>query len=1390
MSTHEIDPITDFRNEGWSLTGSGTLNGIWGSGSGGSDSSYASAPANKGRAAVRFPQDIGSIPQGSTIESVTIYVRAEKTDSATRTLTVNMLSADDTSAFTARSVALASTPTTMQIGTYTTDPLNRNWNKDKLNELILQVFSYDTADGSGKIRVYEVYAVVNYRLMPTLIITSPTGTVDSSAPTVTFEYSQSDGDIQHSAQYKIYTAAQTQVVAFNPDTTPAAYPAAQSYTVKSGDSLFAIAAKFYGDGELWPSIFAANTLRSGNPDLIYPGEVFSIPGVAALHGDVGSFTLPFALPPNDYVIYIRVTSDRAVTSAWASKSFTVSTAGSGTPGAPGGSLGGIGTGGGGGFESVIADSQTSNVFLSIRDGSNLLGVQQADFETLTDSIDWTGVNCVPAQDLTSAYAQGGASLKLVATANGDMQAVSTWLSVSAAAPFTLRGQVAAMATSRTVTFSVVFADDSYTTVPATGMSVSAADSTATYTELELTNVSVPAGATVAQITVTVASAVAAEQHNIDHLGFMYGTDAAWSNGGHASRNMLTSQQCNADDPITVEPWSAIAGTTYSRVATSGAGADGLKAFKMLYAGSPSSISYVATGTAYTATDSAATFTLNKPTGVADGDVLVAYVAAESTGATGVVTQALAPAGWTVIDSTSNGYVSLSVLMRDGLAADPTTWTGSLTQGATQVRKRATVIAYRGAASVAYQLEGEQLANSASGSLVAASPSVFNADGGAWRLSAFAANAPTTGGSFTANITAPYIPPIAYVGAATAGGGRDYSSNSYSWARPANVQSGDLMVASVFSTNAVTLTAPSGWIKVRGINASNSMAIFVRTATGSEPSSWTASTSFGGTAADWVSQCVAYRNADIASHQFIDEDGGGAYAATIATPVVTNTDAKAWRICTFGSSSNGGSSFTSNEVSERRDNTNGNSGLNATVAVYDSNGPVSTGDHQRTGIASNDQEINSACAWIGLIKPAASGGTPGANETERQDATAGSSSTWLTLAAYDSNAAAATGSTTVYGTFVPGSGTVTTGTAAFLGYLMPSASAGVPQVPGEVGCSLVGYVDIRNVSADVLARSGNVVTVMASFLGSSAGTPHLKLSAYTGSDLIGTQVAEGTPFDTSTWAKSVYQFVLPTGTTRLSLGVSAVGRAAADYVLFDRVCVGFGSFTSYRPGTGRTAHPIYDSPLVEYQEDTGLGYGDWQTLPGTGGTPWQYDADTGLCMIVDQTPTPLAARRYRARTKSYGLAGDSFVSDYGPVSNEVTLVASDWWIKDMTTPSLSMKVKLYMDSSTAGTSGAINTVRKNSASSFYTLGNPLPIVVSEGYKGDSIPVVIQVRSDDYAALMNLLDQGHTLFLQSNIDKAWWVRPMGDITSAIQPTGDMNDDPLRFVTVTFLEVQPQG
>ncbi len=51
----------------------------------------------------------------------------------------------------------------------------------------------------------------------------------------------------------------------------------KTYTVKSGDCLWNIAKKFYGNGSQYTKIYNANRGKLKNPNLIYPGQVLTIP---------------------------------------------------------------------------------------------------------------------------------------------------------------------------------------------------------------------------------------------------------------------------------------------------------------------------------------------------------------------------------------------------------------------------------------------------------------------------------------------------------------------------------------------------------------------------------------------------------------------------------------------------------------------------------------------------------------------------------------------------------------------------------------------------------------------------------------------------------------------------------------------------------------------------------------------------------------------------------------------------------------------------------------------------------------------------------------------------------------------------------------------------------
>jgi LysM repeat protein len=52
---------------------------------------------------------------------------------------------------------------------------------------------------------------------------------------------------------------------------------ARNYTVRPGDTLSSIAQRFYGNPADWPWLYRANRSVIRNPDVIYAGEVLSVP---------------------------------------------------------------------------------------------------------------------------------------------------------------------------------------------------------------------------------------------------------------------------------------------------------------------------------------------------------------------------------------------------------------------------------------------------------------------------------------------------------------------------------------------------------------------------------------------------------------------------------------------------------------------------------------------------------------------------------------------------------------------------------------------------------------------------------------------------------------------------------------------------------------------------------------------------------------------------------------------------------------------------------------------------------------------------------------------------------------------------------------------------------
>jgi hypothetical protein len=870
---------------------------------------------------------------------------------------------------------------------------------------------------------------------------------------------------------------------------------------------------------------------------------------------------------------------------------------------------------------------------------------------------------------------------------------------------------------------------------------------------------------------------------------MYGTDTPWSDGGHGSRNLLSSWYSSPDGTAQAgEAWTPGSGTSVTTATPPGTGGQGLLCNKMTWNGLSPSIALRAASTVFTSPTSGANFTLNKPAGTATGDLMIAYVTA-----TGYVTMNIVPAGWTLVNQArvSDGTLenlSLFVLKRTATASEPASWTDG-TISANAGCRQAVVVGYSGAADASLQFIADtQIGTANNTPLSLNSAAINNTDPNAWRVSAWAVSDNVATGTITANRNDPALSPaISYVGSATPWG-HNGTVTGYTVNKPSGTVTGDLMVATIgFIGIGATINLPSGWT-LRSQSTSNNtsagpytLAVIYKVAGGSEPSSYSATITGGTLYRTIVAQCLAYRNVD-ATTPFLDSDIKNALDTTsVYTNSATNTDSRAWRVCSFGGLSDGSNSWPyTSEAIERVDSYTsysvflGGKAGNA-VMMADSNGPTGTGAVERQ--ASSANSLYAAVGFIGILKPVSSV-TPVADETARfTTSSIGSANPYLHLRAFDSNGVAATGSQALAGVWAPGSGTDKNSMAGWQGLIKPAA----PVVSGYSSAVMATPVDLALVKLDQISESDKV-TVTTSFIGSAAGTPYITVNFYRANVLLNSSIAEGRSFGTSLWVKSVATFDVPEGTTRITVGVSASDRSIADIVYWDRVSIGFGDDSTYRKGTSRTAHPIWSKPQIQYADDNGTGYGPWSDIPGLQAFPPSYDPYTGLADYIDHTPIPLTNRKYRARTVSIGLAGDQFVSDYGPDSSEFSFTAENWWLKEIKHPENNIQLQVKWDTT--------NVTTSNTATVFQPIGEDLPSVLTEGYKGDIFTLnLIPVNHDDWVKLQAMLRSGRTLFLQSDIDMAWWVRPLNDLGQGVLPTASRKSNPLRELKVDFVQVAPE-
>jgi hypothetical protein len=292
----------------------------------------------------------------------------------------------------------------------------------------------------------------------------------------------------------------------------------------------------------------------------------------------------------------------------------------------------------------------------------------------------------------------------------------------------------------------------------------------------------------------------------------------------------------------------------------------------------------------------------------------------------------------------------------------------------------------------------------------------------------------------------------------------------------------------------------------------------------------------------------------------------------------------------------------------------------------------------------------------------------------------------------------------------------------------------------------------------------------------------------GNQPITESTATGAIFNGAVWTKSWASFDIPAGTTRLRPVLSSMDRAVSDTVQFDRVGIilgapGAGQIPAWRNGTARPEHPVWSIPIIQYSDDTGIGFESWKDLPGQKIIPPEYRSDNGQLAYVDHSIVPLNIRKYRVQTISYGLRGETFSSGWGPDSNEVSFSALNWWLKDLNDLSTALRMRVKWEDITVDTA--------NTAQVYYPMGEDFPVVLTEGYKADSLTLNIFCDRQEEALLYRLLRANKTLLLQSDVDYAWWVRPVEtlSVNNLAVSQKRRTTDPIKVVTVKFVQVQPE-
>jgi nucleoid-associated protein YgaU len=101
--------------------------------------------------------------------------------------------------------------------------------------------------------------------------------VDKGVYTLRVDQLNAEGQVVSRSETPFQREDAAAIAAANPEVVPESRNEIKVMTVQPGNTLWAIARDEWGDGALYVRMFQANSDRIRNPDLIYPGQVFTIP---------------------------------------------------------------------------------------------------------------------------------------------------------------------------------------------------------------------------------------------------------------------------------------------------------------------------------------------------------------------------------------------------------------------------------------------------------------------------------------------------------------------------------------------------------------------------------------------------------------------------------------------------------------------------------------------------------------------------------------------------------------------------------------------------------------------------------------------------------------------------------------------------------------------------------------------------------------------------------------------------------------------------------------------------------------------------------------------------------------------------------------------------------